>query len=150
MSRRRGAVPGDVVLIHLEGKPASFARLEDVRAHQRPGWYFCDLLVLGVPLQAITWILEREQIDGAEFTMGGRLVRIERMPDMGAVHASSPGASPGEIAEREAAPPPPPPPSVAPGAGSGSAASQPGASAKPDDVRQPRQSKVVRLFPRDS
>jgi hypothetical protein len=76
---QRSTNPGDIVLVHLHGKPASFARIEAVRPHDRRGWYYCDLLILAVPPQAVSWILERAQIDGAEFTMGGRGVRMERM-----------------------------------------------------------------------
>lgn len=78
--------PGDVVLIHIEDNPAGFARLEEIRGHARPGWFECDLLFLSQPLAAVTWILEREQIDGTPFTMGGRPVRIERLPGLGEVH----------------------------------------------------------------
>ncbi len=86
MAGKRGTLPGDVVLVHYQGKPASFARVENVRPHPRPGWFFCDLLVLAVPAQPVTWILERTQIDGVEFTMGGRPVRLEKLPELGAIH----------------------------------------------------------------
>ena len=79
--------PGDVVLIHIEDNPAGFARIEEVRGHARPGWFECDLLFLSQPLAAVTWILEREQTDGTPFTMGGRPVRIERLPTLGEVHS---------------------------------------------------------------
>jgi hypothetical protein len=82
----RSTNPGDIVLVHVQGRAASFARVEAVRPHDRRGWYYCDLLVLAVPPQAVSWILERAQIDGADFTMGGRPVRIERMPDVGVLH----------------------------------------------------------------
>ena len=85
--------PGDVVLVHLDGAPAGYARIEDIRAHARPGWNESDLLFLAQPLQPVTWILEREQIDGAPFTMGGRPVRIERLPEPGVVHRERAEAS---------------------------------------------------------
>lgn len=88
--------PGDVVLVHLDGKPAGYARIEELRRHARPGWYECDLLFLAQPLQPVTWILEREQIDGAPFTMGGRPVVIERLPDLGDVHLQRPAPAPAE------------------------------------------------------
>lgn len=97
--------PGDVVLVHLDGAPAGYARIEEIRAHARPGWNECDLLFLAQPLQPVTWILERAQIDGAPFTMGGRPVRIERLPEPGAVHR--------ERAEASAAPESPPKPEPA-------------------------------------
>ncbi|MDG2306032.1 MAG: hypothetical protein P8R42_15555 [Candidatus Binatia bacterium] len=85
--------PGDVVLVHLDGKPAGYARVEAIRGHARPGWHECDLLFLAQPLQPVTWILEREQIDGTSFSMGGRPVQIERLPDPGEVHLQRPDAS---------------------------------------------------------
>ena len=78
---------GDVVLVHLNEQPAGYARLEGIRRHDRPGWYECDLLFLSQPPQPVTWVLEREQIDGVPFTMGGRPVKLERLPEPGAVHA---------------------------------------------------------------
>src|SRR5262245_66647714 len=89
MAGKRGTLPGDVVLIHYQGKPASFARIENVRPHPRPGWLFCDLLVLAVPAQPVTWILERAQIDGVEFTMGGQPVRLEKLPELGTIHETA-------------------------------------------------------------
>lgn len=97
--------PGDVVLVHLDGSPAGYARIEEIRSHARPGWNECDLLFLAQPLQPVTWILEREQIDGAPFTMGGRPVRIERLPEPGVVHR--------ERAEAPAPPESPPAPEPA-------------------------------------
>jgi hypothetical protein len=140
MPRKRGTLPGDVVLIHYQGRPASFARVEDLRSHPRPGWFFCDLLVLAVPVQAVTWILEREQIDGADFTMGGEPVRLERLPDVGSVHEKRRAAEPAESALRDAA---------APGSGSDAegGASPPRTAERPQTARE---GNVVQLFPRKS
>lgn len=96
--------PGDVVLVHLDGKAAGYARIEEIREHTRPGWHECDLLFLGQPLQPVTWILEREQIDGTPFTMGGRPVQIDRLPDLGDVHAErAPALPPAEEEDAEPA-----------------------------------------------
>ena len=86
---------GDVVLVHLDEQPAGYARVEEIREHSRPGWFECDLLFLGSPLQTVTWILEREQIDGAPFTMGGRPVKIEGLPPPGQAF-QAPGKAPGD------------------------------------------------------
>jgi hypothetical protein len=88
MAAKRSTLPGDVVLVYHQGRAASFARVEEIRPHGRPGWFLCDLLILAVPTQPVTWILERGQIDGADFTMGGEPVRIERLPDLGTRHAA--------------------------------------------------------------
>ncbi|HZR81916.1 MAG TPA: hypothetical protein VFD92_12530 [Candidatus Binatia bacterium] len=144
MAPKRGTSPGDVVLIHYQGRPATYARLEDVRPHARPGWFFCDLLVLAVPVQAVTWILERSQIDGAEFTMGGQPVRLERLPGVGAVHekrraadAESPATSGDAAAKPDRAKPE-----------AGTAPAAPAAARSTARSRAARESNVVRLFPR--
>lgn len=125
MAKPRSTQPGDVVLIHFREQPASYARVEDIRLHERRGWFFCDLLFLSVPPQPITWILQRHQIDGEIFTMGGESVRIERLPELASLHGRS--ARDSGAAERS-------------GAESAAARSE-GA---------PRGAKVVSLFPRGS
>ena len=70
---------GDVVLVYLENSPAFFARIEDISPDVKAGWYHVKLLVLQVPLMTITWILKPEYINGEEFTMGGRPVRLEKV-----------------------------------------------------------------------
>jgi hypothetical protein len=105
MAKPRSTAPGDVVLIHFRDQPASFARIEEIRRHERPDWFYCDLLMLALPPQPVTWVLRREQIDGSAFTMGGESVRIERLPALGAVHhpgAPSPGG--GEAPSKQGAP----------------------------------------------
>jgi hypothetical protein len=70
---------GDLVLVHMEGNPAFFARVEDITPDFKPQWYQVKLLVLQVPVMVITWILRRAYIDGDEFTMGGRPVRVVKV-----------------------------------------------------------------------
>ncbi|MFA6008841.1 MAG: hypothetical protein WC799_02580 [Desulfobacteraceae bacterium] len=69
----------DIVLIHLEDKPFSFARIEDIRDDWKKGWYHVTLLFFQVPLQVVTWILRDSYIDGVEFTMDGNRVRLEKV-----------------------------------------------------------------------
>jgi hypothetical protein len=71
--------PGDLVLVYMEGNPAFFARVEDISPDFKPEWYQVKLLVLQVPLMVITWILRSAYIDGDEFTMGGRPVRVVKV-----------------------------------------------------------------------
>ncbi len=71
--------PGDIVLIRHKGQPASYARVEEISADVKPGWWQIKLLFLQVPLQQVTWILREEYIDGGEFTMGGEAMRLERL-----------------------------------------------------------------------
>jgi len=93
---------GDLVLVHVEGKPAFFARIETVSPDVKPGWYQVGFLILQVPLVQVTWILRREYVDGATFTMGGRKMILERVvapaaqppPDLGPKPEKSPERQP--------------------------------------------------------
>ena len=71
--------PGDLVLVYMEGNPAFFARVEAIMPDMKPEWYQVKLLVLQIPLMVITWILRGAYIDGDEFTMGGRPVRVVKV-----------------------------------------------------------------------
>lgn len=70
---------GDIVLIHMDDKPMTFARVEAIGPDVKPNWYQVKLLLLQVPLQVVTWILREAYIDGAPYTMGGRPVRLEKI-----------------------------------------------------------------------
>ena len=71
------AKENDVVLIHLEDQPLSFARIEDILPDSKPDWFHIKLLLLQVPLQVVTWILRDIYINGEEFTMDGKRMRLE-------------------------------------------------------------------------
>ncbi|WP_298271900.1 hypothetical protein [Geobacter sp.] len=86
---------GDLVLVHVDKKPGFYARIEDILLDVKAGWWRVKLLVLTVPLEVYTWILEETQINGTPFTMGGTPVRLEKI--------ESPVV-------REESPPPSPPP----------------------------------------
>ncbi|MFZ0929671.1 MAG: hypothetical protein WAN11_13785 [Syntrophobacteraceae bacterium] len=70
---------GDVVLVYMDNNPAFFARVDDISTDVKPGWFNVKLLVLQVPLMAVTWILREAYFNGQEFTMGGRPMRIEKV-----------------------------------------------------------------------
>lgn len=70
---------GDLVLVYMDGKPVFFARIEDITPDVKPQWFQVKLLVLQVPLMVITWILREPYINGEEFTMGGRPIRMEKV-----------------------------------------------------------------------
>ncbi len=77
---------GDLVLVHIEGKPAFFARIEKISPDPKPEWWQVKMLVLQVPLITVTWILREAYINGEEFTMGGhpmRLVKVEAPAEEG-------------------------------------------------------------------
>lgn len=69
----------DLVLIYVEDKPMAFARVEDIQPDVKRGWYQIKLLILQIPPTIATWILRDIYIDGAEYFMGGRKMRIEKV-----------------------------------------------------------------------
>ena len=73
------AQENDIVLIYFEDKPLVFARIEDILADSKPNWYHVKLLLLQVPLQVVTWILRDVYINGGEFTMNGKRMRLEKI-----------------------------------------------------------------------
>ncbi len=73
------AVENDIVLIYFEDKPLSYARIEEILPDAKPNWYHVRLLLLQFPLQVVTWILRDIYINGDEFTMDGKRMRLERI-----------------------------------------------------------------------
>lgn len=66
----------DVVLVYVENQPAFFARIESITPDVKPEWFQVKMLVLQIPMIVVTWILREAYINGVEFTMGGRPVKI--------------------------------------------------------------------------
>jgi hypothetical protein len=73
------ATINDLVLVHVDKKPGFYARVEDISPDVKRGWWVVKLLVLTFPLQVYTWILDENQIDGADFTMGGTPLMLEKI-----------------------------------------------------------------------
>ncbi len=71
------AIEGDVVLIYHENNPTVFARVEDIKPDFKKDWYHVTLLLLTIPTQAVTWILKDAYIEGEEFTMDGKPMKLE-------------------------------------------------------------------------
>ena len=69
----------DLVLVYFEDQPLFYARVEDISPDIKKDWYHVKLLVLQVPLQVVTWILRDVYINGDEFTMNGKRMRLERV-----------------------------------------------------------------------
>ena len=67
----------DIVLIHLEDSPVSFARVESILPDPKQDWYQIKLLMLQIPLQVVTWILKDVYINGDEFHMNGKKMRLQ-------------------------------------------------------------------------
>lgn len=79
MKKKDAIVENDLVLVHVEERPGFFARVERIGPDVKPKWWRVTMLVLAVPVKIITWILDDEQIRGADFTMGGTPIRIEKV-----------------------------------------------------------------------
>lgn len=74
------AAINDLVLVHLDRKPSFYARINDINPDVKKGWYQVELLVLTLPPQTLVWILEETHIQGQEFTMGGRPMKLVLVP----------------------------------------------------------------------
>jgi hypothetical protein len=85
------ATINDLVLVHMDRKPAFYARVNDISPDVKRGWYQVELLALTLPLQVMVWILEEAHLGGEEFTMGGRPVQLVLIPPK---PAPKPGSSP--------------------------------------------------------
>ena len=100
----------DVVLIYLEDSPVSFARVESIEPDSKKDWYQIKLLMLQIPVQVVTWILKDIYINGEEFFMGGKRMRLEvvKCPEEGEALADPETPEldddPGEPAPKKEAP----------------------------------------------
>ena len=70
---------GEVLLTYFQDKPGFFVRVENVERDRKKGWWRMTFLILAIPLQTLTWILDDDQMRGSDFTMGGQPLRIERV-----------------------------------------------------------------------
>ena len=73
------AQENDLILIYFEDQPLGFARIEEILPDSKPDWYHVKLLLLQIPPQFVTWILRDVYIDGDEFTMNGKRMRLEKV-----------------------------------------------------------------------
>ena len=80
----------DLVLIYFEDTPMVYARIEDITADVKPGWYVVKLMILSIPADVTHWILRDSYIDGAEFTMNGKRMRLEKVECPDDIHLSVP------------------------------------------------------------
>jgi hypothetical protein len=87
------ATINDLVLVYLDREPAFYARVNDISPDVKRGWYQVELLVLSLPSQTLVWILEETHLQGEEFTMGGRPVKLVLVPPK---PLPQPGSSPPE------------------------------------------------------
>jgi hypothetical protein len=73
------ATVNDVVLLYLEDTPVSFARIESILPDAKKDWYHIRLLMLQIPMQVVSWILKNDYINGHEFFMNGKKMRLEKV-----------------------------------------------------------------------
>ena len=71
------ATIGDVVLVYYRDRASFFARIESIAPDIKKGWYKVQLLILTLPIRAVTWILRESYLNGVPFTMEGNQIRIE-------------------------------------------------------------------------
>lgn len=71
--------PGEVVLVHLQNQPAFYARIEALEPDRKKGWWQLSFLMLSIPPQLSTWILDDDQVRGSDFTIQGNAIRLERV-----------------------------------------------------------------------
>ena len=69
----------DVVLLYLEDTPVSFARIESILPDAKKDWFHIRLLMLQIPLQVVSWLLKNDYINGHEFFMNGKKMRLEKV-----------------------------------------------------------------------
>ena len=77
--KKESILEQELVLINIEDKPAFYARVEAITTDVKPKWWRVKFLLLTFPVQVTTWIIDDEQIRGADFTMGGTPIRIEKI-----------------------------------------------------------------------
>lgn len=87
----------DLILIYLENQPAFFARIEAISPDIKRGWVRMKFLILQIPVSVGEWILLPEYIQGEEFTMGGKPVRIVRVEAPAEESGPQPPAGPGKV-----------------------------------------------------
>jgi len=69
----------DVVLLYLEDTPVAFARIESILPDAKKDWFHIRLLMLQIPLQVVSWLLKNDYINGHEFFMNGKKMRLEKV-----------------------------------------------------------------------
>ena len=79
LMKKKSIIENDVVLVYMDEQPAFFARVEKIIPDVKSGWWQITFLLLQIPLVTFTWILDNEQIRGADFTIKGTPVRIENV-----------------------------------------------------------------------
>jgi hypothetical protein len=93
---------GDVILVYIEDQPAFFGRIEDLIPDIKPGWVRLKFLILQIPPTLGEWILRPDYVQGDEFSMGGRKVKIEKV--VAPVEVQEPDPDPESAGSRKVIP----------------------------------------------
>ena len=70
---------GDIFLCFVDNSPAFYARVNEISYDVKPGWYEFMFTQLGMPLNHIAWKLQAAHINGDDFTMGGKPIKIQKV-----------------------------------------------------------------------
>ncbi len=97
MGSKNMAVINDLVLVYHDRQPAFYARINDIVPDVKRGWYQVELLLLTLPSQVMIMIIDESQLNGEEFTMGGRPVRLELIPPKPPPEPETPPAGKGKV-----------------------------------------------------
>ena len=89
----------DIVLIHMEDTPVAFARVESISPDYKKDWYHIKLLMLQIPLQVVVWTLKDIYINGGEFFMGGKKMKLEVVECPEEADPADPGGGDGDDSE---------------------------------------------------
>ena len=98
--KKESILEQELVLINIEDKPAFYARVEAITTDVKPKWWRVKFLLLTVPVQVATWIIDDEQIRGADFTMGMMLLGPSLSLEVGVVQDSESDAQPDLVPRR--------------------------------------------------
>jgi len=91
----------DIVLIHMEDTPVAFARVESISPDYKKDWFHIKLLMLQIPLQVVFWTLKDIYINGGEFFMGGKKMKLEVVECPEETEPADPGGGDGDDSQED-------------------------------------------------
>ncbi len=71
--------PGEVLLVYVQEKPAFYIRIDQLVPDRKKGWWQVHFTALTLPSEHLVWLLDNDQIRGADFTMQGNPIRLDRV-----------------------------------------------------------------------
>lgn len=67
----------DVAIIYVQEIPSGFIRIDDVQPDDKQGWWLITFTKLEFPLQAMTWKLDDDHVNGGDIFMKGVRIKIQ-------------------------------------------------------------------------